>query len=290
MLGVAAVLLCLVPWAPARRPDPAALGAGRVEGAARGRIVHEVRSPYSLIRVRDDGARRALYFVRDGGVEVLETAVDLRAPERLQVAYTRTMLVTLLYRAEPTGCLIVGLGGGAMVRFLNHFFPEVGVDAVEIDAEVVRVAREYFGIMAGPRTRIHTEDGARFLARDGDRYDVVLVDAFLEPGEGTDASGVPLRLKTDAFLHRVRDRLSVGGVAAFNLHAGPGTARDLDAMRAAFGRADVFDVPGTGNVVAVAPAGAVPADSALRARARALDRRRDHGFSFQRLLEQRRRA
>jgi spermidine synthase len=214
----------------------------------------------------------------------------MRAPQRLQLPYTRTMFAALLYRPDPADCLIVGLGGGAMVRFLNHFFPGVQVDVVEIDPEIVRVARQYFGAAAGPRTRIVTDDGAAFLARAGQRYDLVLLDAFLPPGEGTDVSGVPLRLKTEAFLATVRQRLAADGVAAFNLHEGPSTARDVEAIRAAFPHIEVFRPPGTGNVIVVASAGAMPAEAALVARARALDGRRDHGFSFHRLLDQRRRG
>ena len=40
--------------------------------------------------------------------------------------------------------------------------PEIEVDAVEIDPEVVRVAHEFFGLPQGdPRLRIHIADAKR---------------------------------------------------------------------------------------------------------------------------------
>jgi spermidine synthase len=263
----------------AKRPAAAEWSVGRDV------LVHETRSEFSHVRIRDRGSRRTLYFVRDSGQEVVETSIDLRAPHLLQIEYTRLMFVSLLYRPEPEACLIVGLGGGAMVRFLNHFFPQVRVDVVEIDPVVVAVARQYFGTEPRPGTRIFTEDGLAYLRQTRERYDVIYMDAFLKPGGDTDSTGVPLRLKTEAFLKSLHERLRPGGLVAFNINASEETSADLATIRSAFPAVDVYQVPGSGTIVAV---GAVrermPGDDELRRQARALDRRRDHGFSFKRLL------
>lgn len=128
--------------------------------ACQGVVVHEARSPYSHIRVVDYDSRRALLFLGEKGEYAIETLIDLKAPHRLQHPYARTMLVGLLYRPDPSACLLAGLGGGALVRFLNHHFPEMRLDVVEIDP--VALAREFFGIAPGPRMRIFTEDGFSF--------------------------------------------------------------------------------------------------------------------------------
>lgn len=251
-------------------------------------LVHETRSEFSHIRIRDQGSRRTLYFVRDSGQEVVETSIDVKTPQFLQIQYTRLMFVSLLYRPEPEGCLIVGLGGGAMVRFLNHFFPQVRVDVVEIDPVIVAIARQYFGTEPRPGTRIVTTDGLAYLRQTSERYDVIYMDAFLKPGGDTDSTGVPLRLKTVAFLKGLHQRLRPGGLVVFNINASTETAADLATIRSAFPAVDVYRVSGTGTVVAVAALrDRMPADGELRERARALDRRRDHGFSFEQLLTHR---
>ena len=107
--------------------------------------------------------------------------------------------------------LLAGLGGGALVRFLNHYFPQLRLDVVEIDPVVVRVAREFFGTIAGPRKRVFIADGRDHLRQTAERYDLILLDAHLPPGERTDSTGHPLNLKAEAFYRSLHQRLRPGG-------------------------------------------------------------------------------
>lgn len=251
-------------------------------------LVHEVRSSFSHIQIRDHGSQRVMFFIGDRGDATLETIVDLRQPHRLQHRYSHTMMAGLLYRPDASACLLVGLGGGAIVRFLNHEFPEMRLDVVEIDPVVVALARDFFGTVPGPRTRIFTEDGFEYLRRSPDRYDVILMNAHLKPSEQTDVTGLLLRLKTVAFLRSLHERLRPGGIVVFNLIEGPDTPADIGNIRAAFAAIDVFRSAAAGNVIVVGMAsGNRPGDGELRERARALDRRGERGFSFERLLDER---
>lgn len=251
--------------------------------------MHEVRSEYSHIRVIDSGSQRALHFVGESDVDVVETQIDLRAPHVLQHAYAQTAMAALLYPPQAGSCLLIGLGGGAMVRFLNRHFPRLQLDVVEIDPAVVRVAREYFGIAESPGTRIHVADGRDFLERGGARYDVILIDAHLHPDPRTDSMGHPLSLKSSAFYAGVRARLSPGGVAMFNVIRGRDSDAYVNGIHNEFGVIDVYRPAGTGNVIVLASSGTLPDEDELRARARQFDRRGVRGFSFERLLDGRER-
>ena len=182
-----------------------------------GRLEHEEVSAFSRIRVRSDGDVRALTFVRDDGQEVVQSRISLTAPHTLVSPYARTMFASYLYHPQPRRVLIVGLGGGAMVRFLTHHEPQAHIDAVEIDPAVVRLADEYFGVRSGGNVRVHTADAVTFVESTADRYDLILMDAFLRPSSDTDTTGVPTRLKTLAFLGRLKRALTPGG-GAFNVH------------------------------------------------------------------------
>lgn len=249
-------------------------------------LVHEVRSSYSHIQVVDHGSRRALVFLGEKPSDAIETVIDLREPHRLQHPYARTMTAGLIYRPDASACLLVGLGGGALVRFLNHHFPEISLDVVEIDSVVVSVSREFFGTGPGPRTRIFVEDGLQYLRRVPARYDLILMNAHLHPGAGTDSAGMPLHLQEVAFLRSLHERLRPGGVVMFNMIASGDTATYIRNIRAAFPAVEIFRPLGSGNII-VMGAESRPADSELRERARALDRRGGHGFSFERLLDER---
>lgn len=242
-------------------------------------VVHEVQSGYSHIRVIDYGSRRALHFDDD----VVQTLIDLKEPHRLQHSYARTMMAGLVYPPQTTSVLLIGLGGGAFVRFLNHYFPDLRVDVVEIDPEVVAVARDYFGTSSGPRTRIFVGDGRDYLQRSGERYDVIWLDAHLHPRETTDRTGHPLSLQTQAFYRSLHERLKPGGVAVFNMISGSEEGY-LATICPAFAATDLVRTPARGNAIAVTkPAGAMPDDTALFARARSFDQR-DPGFSFEKIL------
>lgn len=257
--------------------------------ACQSAVVHEARSPFSHIQIRDSGTQRAMFFVGNGGQSVLETIIDLDAPHRLQHAYSHTMMAGLLYRPAASACLLIGLGGGAIVQFLNHELPQMRLDVVEIDPVVVTLAKEFFGTEAGPRTRIFTEDAVLYLRRARERYDLILVNAHLMPNTETNTTGLPLSFSAEAFLLSLRERLLPGGVVTFNLIEGRDTAANIRLIGSAFRAVEVYRSASAGNVIVVALAAGRPHDAELRKRAQALDRGADRGFSFERVLAERER-
>jgi len=274
--GLLAFLLLLEALAPAARAGRAPLGSGALE--------IDVRSEFSHVRVRRRGSTRSLIFVRDNGVEAVETVMDVRRPHVLLVPYTQVMFASYLFQMNPRRVVVVGLGGGAMVRFLRHHEPELLVDAVEIDPLVVKIAAEQFGTRPDDKLSITTADGIDYLKGTDTRYDVIYLDAFLKPSAETDATGVPLRLKTERFYGGLKDKLSPGGVVVVNLNQHPRVARDLETLRAAFAQTYVFRVSTTNVVVVASPSEQREPISALRTRARELDRRFRANFSFAAML------
>ncbi|PHY10554.1 MAG: hypothetical protein CK533_09385 [Acidobacterium sp.] len=252
-----------------------------------GELEHEEVSAFSRIRVRRDGDVRALTFVRDDGQEVVQSRVNLTMPHTLTSPYARAMFGSYLYQPSTPRVLMVGLGGGAMVRFLTHHEPRVLIDAVEIDPAVVRVADEYFSVRSGGNVRVHTADAVAFVESTADRYDLILMDAFLRPSSGTDATGVPAGLKTLAFLGRLKRALAPGGVVAFNLNEHASMAEDIAAVAAAFGHAAVYRCLPSDNRVVIATEGAMPTDDELRARIGGLDARFGGALSFAEVLRNR---
>ncbi len=252
-----------------------------------GRLEHEEVSAFSRIRVRRDGDVRALTFVRDNGQEAVQSRINLTAPHTLMSPYARGMFASYLYQPQPRRILIVGLGGGAMVHFLTHHEPQAHIDAVEIDPAVVRIADQYFGACSGGNLRVHTADAVAFIESTADRYDLILMDAFLRPSGGTDATGVPAQMKTLAFLNRLKQTLAPGGVVAFNINEHATMADDIAAVRTAFGNAAVYRCPPSDNKVIIATEGAPAADNDARVRAGSLDARFGGALSFAEILRNR---
>jgi spermidine synthase len=247
-----------------------------------GPVVHEQHSAFSHLRVRERGTVRSLLFVDEAGDEQCQSSIDLADPGTLRLGYTRGLFLSLLHRDPQRRVLILGLGGGGMVRFLGHHFPATVIEAVEIDPAVVAVARSHFGIAEGPAVRLHTADAFDFVAQTAGTYDAIYLDAFLRAPEASGLEEKTRRLKTREFLHQLRDRLTPGGLVAFNLIAAdPRTEEDLAAIREVFPGMGRFAVPESGNLVVMAPReGAIPGEEEWGKRAAAFDARHDLGFSL----------
>jgi spermidine synthase len=224
--------------------------------------------------------------VRDSGEKIVESRVDLAAPHRLVLHYTRLMMTGLLYCTPhpPRRALLIGLGGGGMVHFLNRVFPAIQLDVVELQPRIIRLAREAFGVrppMIGPNTRIMQADGGSFVAQQpGAQYDLVFVDGFLHPGTpGTDPSGVPANLKGADFLRKLVRILQPGGVVVFNLNEGSHTPSDTALLKQTF--ANVQFLRHNGNLIVVCPR-EMPNRPELQKRAAKLDQSmpRDSTFFF----------
>ena len=248
------------------------------------RVLFEGSSEFSKLQVVDEGGRRSLLFVRDNGEAVIESSQWLDKPDLLDVPYTRAMFVNYLYKPRQERCVIIGLGGGSMVRFLNRFFPEVQIDVVDIDPLVVRVAAEYFGVHSNAKTRIVVEDGFKFLATQGDPYDTIYLDAFVKPAADTDAEGMPLRMKTKQFLVSLQKRLTPDGVVVVNLNDQPNLRDDISVIRESYPHFELFPVPGTGNYIAVGSMQEV-SEERMRENGRSVDQRGSYGFSFEGMVK-----
>lgn len=250
-----------------------------------GKVELDVQSEYSHIRIRRQGNVRTMIFVRDNGVEAWETQIDFGKPHDLRFPYTQFMFTSYIFRPRQESVLIVGLGGGAMVKFLQHYDPEVRVDAVEIDPVVVKLADEYFATRSDGNVNIVTADGLEYLANTKTQYDVVYMDAFLKPSRDTDSTGVPLQLQTVRFYQGIQSKLKPGGLVVFNLNPHADLDGDIKTIAEAFPQVYEFQILGSQGKVVVASTSPEREDvRGLYNRAQELDRRFRTSFSFQYLM------
>ena len=250
-----------------------------------GRLELDVESDYSHIRVRKRNSIRSLIFVRDSGEEKLETQMDLRKPHELRFAYTQFMFLSYLFRPHHEKVLLVGLGGGSMVHFLKRYDPPVKVDAIDIDPAVVKIADEYFGIRSEGNVNVLTADGFKFLKNAKSQYDVIYMDAFLEPSRETDSTGAPLRLRTLQFYETVIENLKPDGLVVFNLNPHRNVKQDVDTIRDAFPQIYVFRLPRKEGLVVVASTSSERMrNSTMSRKAKELDQRFGTKFSFRPMI------
>ena len=109
----------------------------------------------------DNRRTRSLCFGIDGGVQ---SEMRLDDPETLVSAYTRKMMGFLLFRSRPREVVMIGLGGGSLVKFCHRHLPSTRMTVVEIDAHVIAL-RSYFQIPPDD-ARLHVihGDGCAYVA------------------------------------------------------------------------------------------------------------------------------
>ncbi len=192
-----------------------ALALGPARAARQGLIERRSRSGYELLTIKE-GSQIQLYFAAAGGPAELSgimSRVDLNRPLHLLGIYTRAMLAALMWKPDARRVCHIGFGGGRIPMVLHHHFPRMVIESTEIDAEVVRLARRWFGIRPDERMPVYIEEGRAFLAGQPATvsYDIILVDGFTGSGQH------PYSLSTREFYELTRSRLAPGGVMATNL-------------------------------------------------------------------------
>lgn len=167
-------------------------------------VVRYVReSPFHTVTVADIGARRYLRFERNR-----QSSMYLDDPYETDFEYPGYFHTALAVVPGASRTLAIGLGGGTVVKRFWRDYPEIRVDAVEID-EAVEAARRFFELPDDPRVRVFVDDGRRFIEACEDTYDIIVVDAF-------DDDHVPVPLATEQFLRAARARLSEHGAIVYN--------------------------------------------------------------------------
>ena len=145
------------------------------------------------------------------GSDTIQSSMRLARPNDLELAYTRSMMAFLLFVPPPRRVLLVGLGGGSLAKFFYHRLPDAVTEVLEVNPQVVSVARRLFEVPAADgRLIVRVCDAAQFIAADGAAFDAILVDGY-------DGESQVAELATREFYAACRRRLERGGVLVVNL-------------------------------------------------------------------------
>ena len=123
---------------------------------------------------RGSDVRRYLASLSDNGLVTQQSAMSLMHPERLIFAYERVMALAIAVAPQPRTALLLGLGGGTMMRFLSAYFPNCALTVVEHDPAIIALARRHFHV----DRPIELADAVEFVATAQRRFDAIFVDTY----------------------------------------------------------------------------------------------------------------
>jgi spermidine synthase len=171
------------------------------------RLLIEKDSLYHHIRVSDEGGIRYLRFDKH-----IQTSMPLANHLGTGYVLPEYFHLARIIRPSIRSVLLIGLGGATIPKQFLSEYPDVTMDAVEIDDEVAVIARRWFyQPPESDRFHVYVEDGRRFLATHPEKkYDYIIIDAF-------HADSLPFHLFTTQFFELCRAHLNANGLIGINL-------------------------------------------------------------------------
>lgn len=125
--------------------------------------------------------------------------------------YTKFYRLSSLFNQSPSNSLVIG--GGALTQPMDILrrYPNAKVDVVEIDGQLIDIAREYFDYKDNENIKINVGDGRVFLNGNKNKYDFIFIDAFKSN------ESIPFQLTTKESMQKCFDSLESNGIVFANI-------------------------------------------------------------------------
>lgn len=107
--------------------------------------------------------------------------------------------------------LLLGLGGGSVIKSLREKFNyKKHIHAIEIDNDVITIAKNEFNIDNSELLTIENTDAFTFIEKNTTQYDLVIVDLFID-------TEVPPKFYSKTFYKNLSKALNNNAFLLFNL-------------------------------------------------------------------------
>lgn len=195
IITVAIIIILVVPWST--------LSISTI--SHNGTLIFEKETMFSHMDIIEYGDNRSLYL--DG---MRHSSMDMGDPLDLVIDYTEYFHLGMLFNPKSTDVLFVGGGGFTGPKNFLKIYPDVKIDVIEIDSDVIDAARTYFNLESSPRLQIFNDDARKHLSMFDKKYDLIILDAYA-------TNYVPYHLMTHEFFQMLEKRLEPNGVVVSNL-------------------------------------------------------------------------
>lgn len=172
-----------------------------------GDIVYQTDTPYNTLNVVDNQNKdvRTLWLN-----SMPHSSMYLNGSNTSVFLYTDYFHIAFVFNPDIKKVLFIGGGGFSGPKKFLEDYPNLTVDVVEIDSQVVNIAKNYFNVNDDPRLRIYVEDGRKYLSQTDTKYDLIILDAYSK-------TYAPFHLLTLEFLESIEEHLNPNGILASNL-------------------------------------------------------------------------
>ena len=106
--------------------------------------------------------------------------------------------------------LLLGMGAGSVINLLKNKFQQDGhITAIEIDADIIRIAGEYFELNQYRGLTVENADAYTYVNRTINRFDLIIVDIYID-------LDVPQLFESNEFIDQLFHISTPGGMIIYN--------------------------------------------------------------------------
>jgi spermidine synthase len=171
------------------------------------RRIHKSVAQDSVVEVTECDGVRALHL----GSVTIQSGMNVKRPFDLELNYSRGIMCFLLFSSNIKSLLTLGLGGASVTKYIYKFCPEITQTVLEINAQVIAIARSHFYLPENDnKLNVIEGDGVQYLLEHTSSNDCVIIDVF-------DAHGIPSNCCTQDFFDSCFEVLNDDGIFVINL-------------------------------------------------------------------------
>ena len=178
---------------------------------------------------------------------VLHGAMSLKEPCLPLVPYVRSMLIAQMLKPEATKVLNLGLGTGAIERYIGEVYPQVKLTTVEISQTRLEQTKRFFHLRPSSSSSIVVQDASKFISRKIPEQDIIYCDLF-------DVRSNYNTVLSNDFVTNLWEKLSKNGLIAINyvLEDQKKLINTLVILRKIFAVTAIIDIEDHANIVILA--------------------------------------
>ena len=168
-------------------------------------MISESESMYNYLKVDREG--KTTYFSTNVLYGVQSCIND---DYSLTEMYYDNLLISRYVVKENPNILVLGNGAGTYATMMKEYLKaDCTITAIEIDQKIIDISYEYFKM--SDDVNVICDDGRNYIARDKNKYDIILVDAY-------SSISAPFHMTTTEFFTLVRDHLDDDGLMMMNIN------------------------------------------------------------------------
>ena len=153
-----------------------------------------------------------ILFKKDKIEHCSQSIMEINATNKLIFSYIKQFVaLAVLMNKEPKKVLIIGVGGGSVAKAFSYMYPDVKLDLVDINENIIDIVQNYFYLKPNENIKIYNEDGVSFVKNSAKtKYDIIILDAF-------NKDYIPVKMLTTKFLVDIKSILKPRGFLLANL-------------------------------------------------------------------------